>query len=174
MEVAGSACTALMTWRVGQVRCEVRDSAEGASAGLHVKTKHGVALFPLRSPHGAMAYTQDNDKLFLTDAQHEQSVRSRHLSLSRDCLRSLLWADGESDSSRLSPRSAIRAARAQALADRGAPIQLSTKPIRVVVRRNAVRGGEPEAWVAESGFVIRRIGLEVRSSTRSRVGESAS
>ncbi|GAA5950860.1 hypothetical protein JCM8115_004993 [Rhodotorula mucilaginosa] len=76
-----------------------------------------------------MAYTSDTDKLFLSDAQHEQS--------------------------------AIRAARANALADRGAPIQLPSKPISVRVRPPR-RGSpsEPEAWIAESGFVVRRVALQ--------------
>ncbi|KWU44084.1 WD40 repeat-like protein [Rhodotorula sp. JG-1b] len=77
-----------------------------------------------------MAYTSDSDKLFLSDAQHEQS--------------------------------AIRAARARVLADRGAPIQLPSKPISVRVRSSPRGGGrsEPEAWIAESGFVVRRVALE--------------
>ncbi|BGP14778.1 hypothetical protein JCM10213_004284 [Rhodosporidiobolus nylandii] len=55
-------------------------------------------------------------------------------------------------------RAAIRAAKADALAERGAPIKLATKPLDVLVRE--VEGKEPEAFVAESGFVVRRVGLE--------------
>ncbi|GAA6008542.1 hypothetical protein JCM10207_007153 [Rhodosporidiobolus poonsookiae] len=55
-------------------------------------------------------------------------------------------------------KTAIRAAKAEALAERGAPIKLGSKPLQVVVRENGK--GEPDAWVAESGFVVRRVGLE--------------
>ncbi|GAA6027862.1 hypothetical protein JCM8097_001753 [Rhodosporidiobolus ruineniae] len=55
-------------------------------------------------------------------------------------------------------QAAIRSVKADAFADRGAPIKLSTKPLRVVVRKQ--EGKEPDAWVAESGFVVRRVGLE--------------
>lgn len=50
--------------------------------------------------------------------------------------------------------------RSQYLSERGQPIKLATKPISVVVREHP--GKEAEAWVAESGFVVRRVGLEVR------------
>ncbi|BGO96973.1 WD repeat-containing protein 49 [Rhodotorula toruloides] len=55
-------------------------------------------------------------------------------------------------------KSAIRAVRSQYLSERGQPIKLATKPIRLVVREQP--GKEAEAWVAESGFVVRRVGLE--------------
>ncbi|GAA5938198.1 uncharacterized protein JCM15063_000663 [Sporobolomyces koalae] len=55
-------------------------------------------------------------------------------------------------------REAIRQARAEALAAVGDPIQLSSKPLDVQVRHEP--GMEPEAWIAESGFVVKRIGLE--------------
>ncbi|GAA5967469.1 hypothetical protein JCM11641_000556 [Rhodosporidiobolus odoratus] len=55
-------------------------------------------------------------------------------------------------------RAAIRAVKADALAERGAPIKLATKPLSVLVREQY--GKEPDAWVAESGFVVRRVGLE--------------
>ncbi|BGP46901.1 WD repeat-containing protein 49 [Rhodotorula kratochvilovae] len=48
-------------------------------------------------------------------------------------------------------QSAERAARAHLLKDRGNPIQLASKPLRVFVRGH--KGAEPDAWVAESGFV---------------------
>ncbi|GEM06657.1 WD repeat protein [Rhodotorula toruloides] len=53
---------------------------------------------------------------------------------------------------------AIRAVRSQYLSERGQPIKLATKPIGVVVREQP--GKEAEAWVAESGYVVRRVGLE--------------
>jgi len=56
-------------------------------------------------------------------------------------------------------RSAERAARAHLLADRGNPIKLASKPLRVVVR-DSKASDEPDAWVAESGFFVRRVGLE--------------
>ncbi|GAA5840869.1 hypothetical protein JCM9279_001247 [Rhodotorula babjevae] len=56
-------------------------------------------------------------------------------------------------------QSAERAARAHLLADRGSPIKLASKPLRVVVR-DSKASDEPDAWVAESGFVVRRVGLE--------------
>ncbi|GAA5835841.1 hypothetical protein JCM11251_007441 [Rhodosporidiobolus azoricus] len=56
-------------------------------------------------------------------------------------------------------KDAIRAAKSGVLAERGAPIKLSSKPLRLVVREQA-GGKEAEAWVAESGFVVRRVGLE--------------
>ncbi|GAA5834017.1 hypothetical protein JCM5353_008611 [Sporobolomyces roseus] len=57
-------------------------------------------------------------------------------------------------------KAAIREARAEALQNVGNPIQLPTKPLRVRVRQNEDKGKEPDAWIAESGFVVRRIGLE--------------
>lgn len=56
---------------------------------------------------------------------------------------------------------AIRTAKAEALAERGQPITLASKPLQVVVREGK-NGAEADAWVAESGFVVRRVGLEVR------------
>ncbi|GAA5904437.1 hypothetical protein JCM6882_008909 [Rhodosporidiobolus microsporus] len=56
-------------------------------------------------------------------------------------------------------KDAIRAAKSDALAERGTPIKLASKPLRVVVREQE-GGKEAEAWVAESGFVVRRVGLE--------------
>ncbi|GAA6000149.1 uncharacterized protein JCM10292_004007 [Rhodotorula paludigena] len=55
-------------------------------------------------------------------------------------------------------KAAIRAARAELLADRGAPIKLGSKPLSIAVKHRS--DAEPEAWVAESGFVVRRVGLE--------------
>ncbi|GAA5831537.1 hypothetical protein JCM3766R1_001795 [Sporobolomyces carnicolor] len=54
---------------------------------------------------------------------------------------------------------AIRVARAEALQNVGAPIQIPSKPLRVVVKQP--RGNaEPDAFVAESGWVLRRVGLQ--------------
>ncbi|GAA5986271.1 hypothetical protein JCM5350_007607 [Sporobolomyces pararoseus] len=53
---------------------------------------------------------------------------------------------------------AIRVARAEALQNVGAPIQIPSKPLRVVVKGSA--GKEPDAFIAESGWVLRRIGLQ--------------
>ncbi|GAA5852558.1 hypothetical protein JCM8547_002542 [Rhodosporidiobolus lusitaniae] len=57
-------------------------------------------------------------------------------------------------------RAAIREAKAEALATRGAPLKLGSKPLQVVVREGRKDGEEAEAWVAESGFIVRRVGLE--------------
>lgn len=51
----------------------------------------------------------------------------------------------------------------------GDPIHLGTKPLRVVVTQAVTldakgKSREAEAWCAESGGVIRRVGLEVRST----------
>ncbi|GAA6061642.1 hypothetical protein JCM10212_002519 [Sporobolomyces blumeae] len=77
-----------------------------------------------------MSFTTDDTKLFQSDAQHDKQK--------------------------------IRQAKAEALKDVGDPIQLATKPLRVVVRNEeaASAGHEPEAWVAESGFIVRRVGLD--------------
>ncbi|GAA5890168.1 hypothetical protein JCM5296_002837 [Sporobolomyces johnsonii] len=77
-----------------------------------------------------MSFTTDTDNLFQSDAQHQKA--------------------------------AIRAARAEALESVGNPIKLSTKPLRVIVRHSQGKGkgAEPDAWVAESGFVVRRVGLD--------------
>lgn len=56
------------------------------------------------------------------------------------------------------PRNAFRAAKTALHADTGAPIKLSSKPLRTAVRQT--RGQEADAWVAESGFVVRKVGLE--------------
>lgn len=56
-------------------------------------------------------------------------------------------------------RAAFRAAKSLLHAESGDPIKLGSKPLRVVVRQKP--GKEAEAWVAESGFVVRRLGLEV-------------
>ena len=64
-------------------------------------------------------------------------------------------------------RASFRAAKSKLHAESGQPILLSTKPLRVVVRQSYTDKGkarEAEAWCAESGAVIRRIGLEVRSA----------
>ncbi|GAA5946521.1 hypothetical protein JCM3765_000277 [Sporobolomyces pararoseus] len=53
---------------------------------------------------------------------------------------------------------AIRLARAEALQNVGAPISIPSKPLRVVVKQSA--GKEPDAFIAESGRVLRRIGLQ--------------
>ncbi|SCV67756.1 BQ2448_5367 [Microbotryum intermedium] len=55
-------------------------------------------------------------------------------------------------------QAAYRVAKAQLHETTGDPIKLSTVPLRVVVRQHPTRG--PEAWVAESGFVVRRLDLE--------------
>ncbi|GAA6057544.1 hypothetical protein JCM3770_000576 [Rhodotorula araucariae] len=57
-------------------------------------------------------------------------------------------------------QSAERQARAHLLKDRGDPIHLASKPLRVHVRDNKGKSLEPDAWVAESGFVVRRVGLQ--------------
>lgn len=125
-----------------------------------------------------MAYTSDTDKLFLSDAQHEQSVpplSNATLGFSAEFLR-VKYRLGPLARGTLTTRlrtcarrSAIREARAKALADRGAPIQLASKPISVRVR--SPPGREPEAWIAESGFVVRRVGLEVRPVATAKNGE---
>lgn len=61
-------------------------------------------------------------------------------------------------------RSAYRAAKAQLHQESGDPIKLASKPLRVVVRQQ--EGAEAEAWVAESGFVVQRVGLEVSTALR--------
>ncbi|KDE04483.1 hypothetical protein MVLG_05050 [Microbotryum lychnidis-dioicae p1A1 Lamole] len=55
-------------------------------------------------------------------------------------------------------RAAYRVAKAQLHETTGNPIKLSTVPLRVVVKQHPIQG--PEAWVAESGFVVRRLDLE--------------
>lgn len=56
-------------------------------------------------------------------------------------------------------RASYRAAKALLHAESGDPIVLGSKPLRVVVRQR--QGREAEAWCAESGFLVRRVGLEV-------------
>ncbi|GAA5961347.1 hypothetical protein JCM21900_004491 [Sporobolomyces salmonicolor] len=77
-----------------------------------------------------MSFTTDTGNLFQSDAQHQKA--------------------------------AVRAARAEALESVGNPIKLSTKPLSVVIRQPQTKGkrAEPEGWVAESGFVVRRVGLD--------------
>ncbi|GAA6009248.1 hypothetical protein JCM11491_004245 [Sporobolomyces phaffii] len=53
---------------------------------------------------------------------------------------------------------AIREARTAALQNVGDPIPLPSKPLRVVVQQYP--GKEADAFVAESGFILRRVGLE--------------
>lgn len=68
--------------------------------------------------------------------------------------------------------SEARAKRAERFAEVGRPLSLSSKPlaIKLAARPNAsstneLDEDEHEVWVAESGFVVRRIGLTVGSYT---------
>ena len=56
-------------------------------------------------------------------------------------------------------RAAFRSAKAELHQESGQPIKLGSKPLRVVVRQE--EGKEAEACTAESGFVLRRVELEV-------------
>lgn len=67
-------------------------------------------------------------------------------------------------------RQAYRAAKTALHQDTGNPIKLSSKPLRTVIRQKY--GKEADAWVAESGFVVRKVGLEVSRYQRDRVGRS--
>ncbi|KAL8286558.1 hypothetical protein RQP46_004575 [Phenoliferia psychrophenolica] len=55
-------------------------------------------------------------------------------------------------------KASYRAAKQLLHAESGDPITLASKPLRVVVRQKGNR--EADAWCAESGFVVRRVGLE--------------
>jgi hypothetical protein len=99
-----------------------------------------------------MSLTQDTDKLFQSDAQHRKFVLL--------FLSSLFSQLPPAHPSPLPHRrAAIRSAKAE-----GAPIKLASKPLKVVVREGK-DGAEADAWVAESGFIVRRVGLEVRTSS---------
>ncbi|KAK4704048.1 hypothetical protein P7C70_g2170, partial [Phenoliferia sp. Uapishka_3] len=55
-------------------------------------------------------------------------------------------------------KASYRAAKVALHAETGDPINLASKPLRVVIRQKGNK--EAEAWCAESGFVVRRVGLE--------------
>lgn len=58
---------------------------------------------------------------------------------------------------------AAREAKAGRLAKAGEPISLPSKPLDFVIRQSSSNDGqEGEAWIAESGFVARRLSLKVR------------
>lgn len=65
---------------------------------------------------------------------------------------SLLWIS-EADNERREARRTKAAQTSQA----GEPIELPSKPLDLIVRGN-------DAWIAENGFVARRLDLVVRSS----------
>lgn len=81
----------------------------------------------------------------------------------RDATRlTFFFTNGETDFIN-SNRASFRAAKHALHAESGSPIQLSGKPLHVVIRQKY--GKEAEAWCAESGFVVRHVGLEVRRSS---------
>ncbi|KAK4050146.1 WD repeat-containing protein 49 [Microbotryomycetes sp. JL201] len=61
-------------------------------------------------------------------------------------------------------RARARTDKASTHARSGYPVALKSKPLRLVVRQRP--GAQAHAWVAESGFVIRKLGLESGSTSQ--------
>jgi hypothetical protein len=97
--------------------------------------------------------TSDSSNFFQSDAQHARFVASPSSSNPRNRVRRIKNNHKYSAS--------FRRAKHLLHAETGDPIKLNSRPLRVVIRQK--EGKEADAFCAESGFVIRRVGLEVSS-----------